>query len=130
MSSRQEKVLTLVSADGRVLCERVEVAETILSRARGLLGRGHLARGMGMTFRPGWSIHTAFMRFAIDVVFLDAGLVVRRVDSELRPFRTASFKGAREVVELAAGECALRGLEVGDRIAWKEVGKTDPATTT
>ena len=52
MSSRQE-ILTLVSADGRVLCERVEVAETILSPARGLLGRSHLARGTGMNFRPG-----------------------------------------------------------------------------
>ena len=79
-----------------------------------------------MTFRPGWSIHTAFMRFAIDVVFLDAELVVRRVDSEL--LRAASFKGAREVVELAAGECALRGLQVGEQVAWKEVGNTDPAT--
>ena len=68
------------------------------------------------------------MRFAIDVVFLDAELVVRRVDSELRPFRTASFKGAREVVELAVGECAPRGLEVGEPVAWKEVGKTNPAT--
>jgi uncharacterized protein len=115
-----------VGADGRVLCERVEVADTILPRARGLLGRGHLSRGTGMTFRPGWSIHTAFMRFAIDVVFLDPELVVRRIDSTLRPFRTASFKGAREVVELAAGECALRGLQVGEQIAWKTAGKTVP----
>ena len=124
MASRRKKVLTLLGADGGVLCERVDVADTILPRARGLLGRDQLARGTGMTFRPGWSIHTAFMRFAIDVVFLDAELVVQRIASELRPFRTASFKGAREVVELAAGECERRGLQVGDRISWKQADET------
>ncbi len=85
---------------------------------RGLLGRGSLPPGEGITLRPAWSIHTAFMRFPIDVVFLDQDLVVLRIDAGLRPFRTASCRGAREVVELAAGECARRGLAVGDRVAW------------
>ena len=48
----------------------------------------------------------------------------QRIASELRPFRTASFKGAREVVELAAGECERRGLQVGDRISWKQADET------
>ncbi len=85
---------------------------------RGLLGRGSLPPGEGITLRPAWSIHTGFMRFPIDVVFLDLDLVVLRIDAELRPFHTASCRGAREVVELSAGECARRGLGVGDRVAW------------
>ena len=68
--------------------------------------------------RPAWSIHTAFMHFSIDVVFIDAEQVVMRIEHALRPFKTASCRGAREVVELAAGECERRGLVVGDRIAW------------
>jgi CheY-like chemotaxis protein len=71
-----------------------------------------------MVLRPAWGVHTAFMRFPIDVVFLDADQVVIKIAANLQPWRTASCRGAREVVELAAGECARRGLETGDRVAW------------
>jgi CheY-like chemotaxis protein len=71
-----------------------------------------------MVLRPGWSIHTAFMRFPIDAVFLDADQVVIKIEPGVGPWRTVSCRGAREVVELAAGECARRGLVVGDRVAW------------
>ena len=115
---RRRGTLTLRREDGRIACEKVEVADTTWRRMRGLLGRGSLAAGEGITLRPAWSIHTAFMRFPIDVMFLDHDLVVIRIDSALRPFHTAACRGAREVVELAAGECARRGLAVGDRVAW------------
>ena len=85
---------------------------------RGLLGRETLPSGEGIVLRPAWSIHTAFMRFPIDVVFIDSELVVMRIEENLRSFKTASCRGAREVVELPAGECERRGLEAGDRIAW------------
>src|SRR3954447_8459268 len=111
-------VLTLRREDGRIICEKVQVADTILRRMRGLLGRSSLEPGDGLLLRPAWSIHTSFMRFPIDVVFVDHDLIVIRIAPSLRPFKTASCRGAREVVELAAGECERRGLEVGDRIAW------------
>jgi uncharacterized membrane protein (UPF0127 family) len=85
---------------------------------RGLLGRRTLPVDEGLLLRPAWSIHTAFMQFPIDVVFVDHDQVVIRIRHSLRPFKTASCRGAREVVELAAGECAKRGLDVGDRVAW------------
>ena len=85
---------------------------------RGLLGRGRLEPGHGLLLRPAWSIHTGFMRFPIDVVFVDHDQIVIRIEHAMRPFKTASCRGAREVVELAAGECERRGLEVGDRVAW------------
>ena len=68
-----------------------------------------------MVLRPAWNVHTAFMRFPIDVVFLDSDQVVIRIERAVAPWRTVSCRGAREVVELAAGECERRGLEVGDR---------------
>jgi hypothetical protein len=58
------------------------------------------------------------MRFPIDAVFLDADQVVIKIEPEVGAWRTVSCRGAREVVELAAGECYRRGLEVGDRVAW------------
>jgi uncharacterized protein len=110
--------LTLRREDGRVVCERCAVADRAHHRMRGLLGRRRLQPGEGMVLRPAWNVHTAFMRFPIDVVFLDADQVVIRIAAELTPWRTVSCRGAREVVELAAGECGRRGLEVGDRVAW------------
>ena len=95
---------------------------------RGLLGRKYLRQGEGMVLRPGWSIHTAFMRFPIDAVFLDADQVVIKIEHEVGQWRTVSCRGAREVVELSAGECRRRGLEVGDRVAWASRSAADART--
>jgi hypothetical protein len=65
------------------------------------------------------------MRFPIDAVFLDADQVVMKIEHDVRPWRTVSCRGAREVVELAAGECLRRGLEVGDRVAWASRSAAD-----
>src|ERR671919_109543 len=110
--------LTLRREDGRIVCERCVVADRAHRRMRGLMGRRRLNPGQGMVLRPAFAIHTHFMHFPIDVVFLDSDQVVIAVEKEVRPWRTASCRGAREVVELAAGECERRGLEVGDRVAW------------
>jgi uncharacterized membrane protein (UPF0127 family) len=85
---------------------------------RGLLGRRELAPGEGIVLRPSWSIHTFFMRFPIDVVFVDADQVVAKVVGRLKPWRTATCRGARDVVELRSGECERLGLATGDRLAW------------
>ena len=75
----------------------------------GLLGRKSIGSDEGVALRPASRSTRAFMRFPIDVVFLDADLVVLKIDEAVPPFRTASCRGAREVVELRAGECARRG---------------------
>ncbi len=110
--------LTLRREDGRVVAESVVVADSTGRRLRGLLGKKDLPSGHGVLLRPAWSIHTAFMRFPIDVVFLDADQIVIKIVPNLSPFHTASCRGAREVVELRAGECERRGLALGDRVAW------------
>jgi uncharacterized protein len=93
------------------------VAARPFTRMRGLLGRRSLDSDEGILLRPAGSVHTFFMRFAIDVLFLDRELVVVGIEPELRPWRTAGRRGAKSVVELAAGECARRGVVVGDRLA-------------
>jgi uncharacterized protein len=118
MSLRAGEVVLRREDDGRVVCERCVVADTLPRRLRGLLGVGGLPPGEGIVLRPGWSIHTAFMRFPIDVVYVDADQVVIKVVPNLRPWRASTCRGARDVVELAAGECARRGLEPGDRVTW------------
>jgi len=92
------------------------VAARPLRRMRGLLGRASLPAGEGILLRPAGSIHTFFMRFPIDVVFLDGEDVVVGIEPELAPWRTAGRRGAKKVVELASGECGRRGVELGDRL--------------
>jgi uncharacterized membrane protein (UPF0127 family) len=71
-----------------------------------------------MLIRPTWSVHTAFMRFAIDVVFLDEELTVLKVARRLRPWRAVARWRAHSALELPAGECERLGIDVGDRLAW------------
>jgi uncharacterized membrane protein (UPF0127 family) len=102
--------------DGKLLCERCLIADSPLSRVRGLLGRRSLAGGEGLLLRPAASVHTWFMRFPIDAVFISADGTVVRIADDLRPWRAAGRRGARAVLELASGECARHGLKVGDRL--------------
>jgi uncharacterized membrane protein (UPF0127 family) len=104
----------LKKAGGEVVCARCEIADTPLKRMRGLLGRSGLGEGEGMLFRPAGSIHMMFMRFPIDAAFCDRDLVVVGIERDLQPWKTARRRGAKVVIELAAG--AAEGLEVGDRL--------------
>jgi uncharacterized membrane protein (UPF0127 family) len=108
--------VTVRREDGEVVCERCHVAESPSSRVRGLLGRRGLEGGEGLLLRPASSIHTWFMRFPIDAVFLAADGRVVRIADDLRPWRAAGRRGARAVLELASGECARQGLKLGDRL--------------
>lgn len=103
----------LASDDGTVVCERCLLAETPFARVRGLLGKRGLPAGEGILLRPAGSIHTAFMRFAIDVVFLDRSDRVLKVASTMKPWRLASCRKARAALELPAGEAARRGIRPG-----------------
>jgi uncharacterized protein len=121
----RQAALTLRREDGRIVCEHVRVVDTLFRRMRGLLGRNSLPIGQGMVLRPAVSIHTAFMRFPIDVVFLDPQQVVIRIDPYVTPFNAATCFEAREVVALPAGECERRELRVGDRVAWAALSDAD-----
>lgn len=108
--------LTLRREDGAVVCERCTLADSPVTRLKGLLGRDGLEQGEGLLLRPASSIHTFFMRFPIDVVFLDRALVVVGIEATIDPWRTAAQRGAKAVLELPAGESFRRGLAVGDRL--------------
>ena len=108
--------LALTREGGEAVCERCVVADTVPARLKGLLGRRGLPQGEGLLLRPSAAIHTWFMRFPIDAVFVDRDLVVVGIRPELRPWRAAGRRGARAVLELAAGEAGRRGLRVGDRL--------------
>jgi uncharacterized membrane protein (UPF0127 family) len=109
------------------VCERCLLAETPLTRLKGLLGRGELESGEGLLLRPASSIHTFFMRFPIDAVWVDHNLTVLKVSPELGAWRTAACRGAKGVIELPAGEAARRGVNLGERLVLRTKLEAEPA---
>ena len=106
----------LLRQDGSPVCERCLLAETPLTRLKGLLGRRGLEQGEGLLLHPAASIHTFFMRFPIDTVWVDRDLNVLKVSRDVAPWRTAACKGAKGVVEMAAGEAKRLGVFAGDKL--------------
>jgi uncharacterized membrane protein (UPF0127 family) len=104
---------------GNVVCERAEIADKPLLRLRGLLGRDALAAGDGMLITPAPSIHSAFMRFDFDAIFLDREMQVVKLAERIPPWRARAAKQAKSVLELASGEIERRGVQVGDVLAVK-----------
>jgi len=105
------------TAEGAVVCERCEIPGSAFGRMRGLLGRDGLEPGSGMLIDRAPSVHMFFMRFPIDVVFLDRDWRVVGGRHELRPWRAAAARRAVAALELPAGAAASAGLEEGDVLA-------------
>lgn len=119
--------LALNGNRGPVVARRVMHANTFWRRLRGLMGRRSLMPDEGLLLDPCNAIHTFFMRFPIDALFLDAeGRVVGVVES-MPLWRWRIMPGARAVLELAAGTVARTGIRQGDRIRLVNI-KTKPGT--
>jgi uncharacterized protein len=119
MPVRGKSVLRLVHpASETVLAERLERPRTFVGRGLGLMFRRSLPPETAMWIAPCNGIHTFFMRFPIDVVFLDRRQRVVRVYPSLRRWRLVPLVlGAHSVVELAAGTLLPLALSKGDQLA-------------
>jgi uncharacterized membrane protein (UPF0127 family) len=114
----QTKLIVNLTRGGAVCVS--ELADRPLPRMRGLIGRRGLPAGEGLLLSPAPAIHTAFMRFPIDALFLDRDLRVLKVVERLRPWRIASERRAHSVLELPAGESARRGVQLDDRLELRD----------
>jgi len=101
---------------GQVVVPALEVAVDSAARKKGLLGRDSLADGTGLVIAPTNAVHTFFMRFPIDIVFLSRSGKVVKVCPAVRAWRMAVAFSAYAVLELGAGRAGLAGLKVGDCI--------------
>ena len=95
----------------------VRRADSFFSRLGGLLILAPLQAGQGLLLAPCSSVHTAFMRYAIDVVFLDRAGVIKKIVPSLKPWRAVACAGAYQTLELAAGQAARLQLVPGTRIS-------------
>jgi uncharacterized membrane protein (UPF0127 family) len=107
------------------LASQLEVAGSGATRRKGLLGRQILPAGAGLWIIPCESVHTFFMHFAIDLIYLDRGNRIRKVRPAVGPWRLSACLTAHSVLELPAGTIAASHTQPGDCVEFapaEEVG--------
>jgi len=113
-STPDQRLQVTNPARATVLAARLEVADSGPKRNKGLLGRDGLAPGEGLWIVPCESVHTFFMRFPIDLVYLDRKNIVRKARSAVGPWRLSACFSAHSVLELPAGTIRDTQTQSGD----------------
>ncbi len=121
----------VIARTSELLAHHVQMASSMVDRMAGLLGRAGLAPGEGLLIRRCRAIHTWFMRFTIDVVFIDRASRVVAVQPSVPPWRMSSIVwDARDVIELPAGTVQTVRLRVGDELIVEPAPPKVPLTPT
>ena len=111
---------------GTVLASSLEVADSGPARNKGLLNRDGLEPGGGLWIIPCQSVHTFFMRFPIDLVYLDARKRVRKVRSAVGARRISLCLTAQSVIELPAGTIQETQTQRGDTLVIELAEPAEP----
>ncbi len=101
---------------GTVLGDAIDRADSSAARKKGLLSRTGLEPGTGLWIVPCEGVHTFFMKFAIDVVYIDRNRKVRKAVRNLVPWRMSLCLPAHSVIELPVGVIDASGTEPGDQL--------------
>ena len=99
------------------------MALSLWQRFRGLMMRKALAPGEGMFFPRCSGVHMFFMRFPIDLVYVNADKEVVKIVEAIKPWRMSWCPGARSVLELEAGRAGHVGVQLGDKLLFEHVGQ-------
>lgn len=110
------KTVTIYREPDKTPVAKAKVASSPWPRFWGLMGKRALPEGEALLIEPCYSVHTMFMRFPIDVVFLDGDQEVMKIAGALKPFRASVCRGAKRVLEMRPGDAARAGIVVGDRL--------------
>ncbi|MBW9275224.1 MAG: DUF192 domain-containing protein [Candidatus Thiodiazotropha sp. (ex. Lucinisca nassula)] len=94
------------------------VADSYLTRLRGLLGKKRLDDSDGLLLERCASVHTFWMRYPLDLVFMDKKGKVVKCQEGVKPFRTASARGAYYTLELNQGVISKQGISESDHFYW------------
>ena len=101
----------------KVLVDDLQIAKSTWSRAKGLLGTKSLGDQEALWIHRCNSIHTFFMKYAIDCIFVDSDLTVKALVKDVRPGRMVMpIWGAKSVIEMKAGRIDQLGLSLGDKL--------------
>jgi uncharacterized protein len=111
---------------GRVVASEIHLARGAWGSFRGLMLRRSIPAGYGMLFRPAKGIHTHFMRFPIDLIFLDKEDRVTKVREAMPPWRF-DFTNAAGVIEMNPGTARAQDIRPGDRLTFHPAATTTTA---
>ncbi len=103
-----------------VVATSVEVADSGQTRNKGLLGRKGLPPGGGLWIVPCESVHTFFMQFPIDLIYLDRKMRIKKLRHAVPAWRLSACLSAHSVLELAAGAILESQTEVGDKLEFSD----------
>jgi uncharacterized membrane protein (UPF0127 family) len=128
VSADRLKVFSVRNAErGAVLATRARLASSITSRFFGLMGRKRVEEGGGMLLTRSSSIHSFFMRFRFDAIFLDKQDRVVKVVPAMRQWWVAfGGRGAKHTLELPAGVAEATGTQVGDTLLFEDPAPDGP----
>jgi hypothetical protein len=99
-----------------VLATSLEVADSGEKRNKGLLGRKELAPGGGLWIIPCESVHTFFMKFPIDLVYLDRKKQIKKLRNSVPAWRLSACLSAHSILELPAGTIRSTQTDYGDTL--------------
>ncbi|MFH1191188.1 MAG: DUF192 domain-containing protein [Candidatus Omnitrophota bacterium] len=100
-----------------VLADKVKLANTFWSRLVGLLNRSSLEKGEALVLKPSYAIHTLFMRFSIDALFLDKNSNVVGIIHAIKPFRfSPAYFGGQLTIEFPEKTLQTTQTQLGDVI--------------
>lgn len=100
-----------------IVADELRIARSMWARFWGLMGKRELPVGQALLIDPCSSIHMFFMRFPIDVAFLDKNDKVVKVVEGIKPWRMALGGGGKKALELPVGAAATAAVEAGDQLA-------------
>jgi uncharacterized membrane protein (UPF0127 family) len=104
------------------IADNVTFADTFWPRMRGLMGKKYLKEDEGILLKPCNAVHMMFMRFPIDVIFLDRDFVVVKIMKNLRPWKTSPvIRKAFQTLELKAGTAIEKAIDINDKLSLIEI---------
>jgi uncharacterized membrane protein (UPF0127 family) len=111
------KLLLQSETQNRTLAAELVTADSMWSRMKGLLGTSKIAQDYALWIKPCNSIHTIFMNYPIDIIFVDHKLQICGLEAGLEPWRMVLPKlKAKSVFEMRCGTIANFKLKIGDQL--------------
>lgn len=111
------KLYKTSQSGAELIVDQLSLAEGFWRRGKGLLGTKSLASNAALWIKPCNNIHTFFMNYAIDCVFIDKKLTIQNIVEAVPPFRfVGPFWKCHSVIEMSSGTVAAKNLKIGDHL--------------
>jgi uncharacterized membrane protein (UPF0127 family) len=103
--------------DGKAIAQTILLADNYFTRLKGLMFCNNLKNADGLMLNPCNQIHTFFMKFDIDAVFLDKLGIVLHIEENMQPSKVSKYvKKGKQVLELVSGQACEKNIQVGDHL--------------